>query len=435
MSKRSADPDSPPGSTAGSPKKAKLDAPSVTPATSNDGSLGLVYGPACPGIVKTRPPVQLERLPSDSDAFAAFAKLRADKNLSDEEAFLELLKSYDLSLATLSRISAQKLDVSFSNVTYQQVAPYVWLDPDRLGSDMLPLEIFRSRIPNYLFMEILSDVDLAEKQYGPMANHDNEEARSRFIASLFNRIVSLFGSAITNKPEGLLESKFSRRGRIEHHFISVGLISIVFIEVKRELNTGRVRDDVIAQVLAECAACDYANQKQGQWAPILAILCDGEHFRFFVMDSAEKVIFSSGGMAGVPIEPETKTRLLAAIKKTTERLFDWFLMAYINGIRAFSHRSTCQSRVRKRDSTDQWSTALSDAERALRLLREADSLADSREWRDAESTAAEGVLFLRKSVLELPSAKVVYEGLTDGCYWPVCMEESLSKESGDVHFR
>lgn len=137
---------------------------------------------------------------------------------------------------------------------------------------MLGLEIFRSLIPNRLFQEILADLSLAEKQYGPMLTHDNEEARSRFLSfvsisalfqvslvnntnikQLFNRIVSLFGSAIVNKPEGLLKSKFSKRGRIEHHFVSVGLISVVFIEVKKELSTGKARLDVIGQVLAECA--------------------------------------------------------------------------------------------------------------------------------------------------------------------------------------
>jgi hypothetical protein len=58
--------------------------------------------------VKARLPANLERPPSDSEAFAASAKLRADKSLSDEEEFLELLTCYDLPLATLSRISGNE---------------------------------------------------------------------------------------------------------------------------------------------------------------------------------------------------------------------------------------------------------------------------------------------------------------------------------------
>jgi hypothetical protein len=65
--------------------------------------------------------------------------------------------------------------------------------------------------------------------------------------------VCLFGSAVINKPVGLLDSEFTRRGRIEHHFYAVDSVSIVFIEVKKSLVTGKGRLDVIAQVLAESA--------------------------------------------------------------------------------------------------------------------------------------------------------------------------------------
>ncbi|KAL4960359.1 uncharacterized protein BDV14DRAFT_182813 [Aspergillus stella-maris] len=408
MAKRSADSSSVSSSEASNAKKAKLvPSPSRSPPASSDAIHKAEPSPACPGTVKTRPSANLERLPSDSEAFAAFAKLRADKSLSDEEAFLELLTCYDLSLATLSRISAQKLEVSFSNITYKQVAPYVWLDPGAAGVDMLELEVFRSRIPNRLFQEILADLSLAEKQYGPMLTHDNEGARSRFLSFLFNRIVGLFGSAITNKPEGLLECKFSRRGRIEHHFVSVGSISIVFIEVKRELSTGKARLDVIGQVLAECATCDYANQKEGHWAPILAVLCDGANFEFFVMDSADKVIFTSGWREGLLIGAESKSRFLMSVKKTTERLFDWFIMAYINGIRSLAHLSARRSEVKKRKSTDQWTNALSSAENALWLLRQADNYAEEREWRKAETTANDGVEVLKKR-LEMLITKAIF---------------------------
>ena len=76
----------------------------------------------------------------------------------------------------------------------------------------------------------------------------------------------LFGNAITNKPEGLLDSEFTRRGRIEHHFCTMSSVGIVFIEVKKSWALGRARLDVIAQVLAEsagmsdfpfCAASDF----------------------------------------------------------------------------------------------------------------------------------------------------------------------------------
>ena len=63
----------------------------------------------------------------------------------------------------------------------------------------------------------------------------------------------LFGSAVINKPEGLLEAEFTKKGRIKHHFYAMNSISIVFIEVKKAYVVGDGRLDVVAQILAESA--------------------------------------------------------------------------------------------------------------------------------------------------------------------------------------
>ncbi|PGH19138.1 hypothetical protein AJ80_04216 [Polytolypa hystricis UAMH7299] len=144
---------------------------------------------------------------------------------------------------------------------------------------MQRLEVFRSRIPKQMFHAITRDVDDALNQYGALDSHDNEETRSRFIMSLFKEIVCIFQNTIVNKPEGLLGSKFTKKGRIEHRFVAVKAISVVFIEVEKFLfGSDEVGLDMKAQVLAECAACDYANLQAGYWVPILAISCDGSNF-------------------------------------------------------------------------------------------------------------------------------------------------------------
>lgn len=52
---------------------------------------------------------------------------------------------------------------------------------------------------------------------------------------------------------GLLD-EFTRKGRIEHHFIALKSISIVFMEVKKTLCDGGMDAlNMKAQVLAECA--------------------------------------------------------------------------------------------------------------------------------------------------------------------------------------
>ncbi|KAL1965980.1 hypothetical protein VTN77DRAFT_4920 [Rasamsonia byssochlamydoides] len=264
------------------------------------------------------------------------------------------------------------------------------------------LEVFRSRIPTDMFREIIEDVELALKQYGPLESHDNEETRSRFLASLFNRIIGLFESIIINKPGGLLESEFSKKGRIEHHFVAVDAISIVFIEVKKILTTGKHALDTKGQVLAECAACDYANYKDGHWVPILAILCDGNNFEYFVYDSGDKRIYTSGRVTGIISDEQQSTaEFLYSTKKTTEYLFDWFIMAYINGIRALGDRSSSRSKVKKRSSTEKWASALTRAENAHWLLREAAKAAQEGHFKESETMASNGVEQLKLSVSEL----------------------------------
>lgn len=65
-------------------------------------------------------------------------------------------------------------------------------------------------------------------------------------------------------------------------------------------------------------ACDFANQKEGHWTPVLAVLCDGANFEFFVMDSADKVIFTSGWREGLLVQPENKSRFLMSVKKSKQ---------------------------------------------------------------------------------------------------------------------
>ena len=360
-------------------------------------------GPANPGIIRSRDQGVLSRLPPDSDALDTFANLRRDGDLSDEEAFLKFITTYDVPLSsTLNRISTARLPASFSNVKYRDVAPYVWLDPSAQGSDIHQLDAFRSRIPLSIFRRIHADVDKAAVQYGRMEYHDNEEARSRFIASFFSEIVCLFGSTVINKPEGLLESEFTQKGRIEHHFYAMRSASVVF---KKNYTVGIGRLDVVAQVLAECAACDYANSKDQHWVPILAILCDGEKFDFFVYDSGNKSIYSSGNVTGVFDVRRKPNLLVSSLKETTEYIFDYFLMAYINGLHCFGHKcelTAAQSKSKKRKSTDKWMDALAKAEHAHMLCREAAILAQRGMFTEAEENATRGINELKESVLQVP---------------------------------
>jgi len=59
---------------------------------------------------------------------------------------------------------------------------------------------------------------------------------------------------------------------------------------------------------------------------------------FFVYDSGDRLIYSSGPIPGIIFnERGDKLDLFVSTKKATEYLFDWFVMAYVNGIRLLGH--------------------------------------------------------------------------------------------------
>jgi hypothetical protein len=62
-------------------------------------------GPANPGVVRSRHEGVLARLPRDCDILDEVARLSSDENLSDEQVILKLMMTYDVTLATLNRVS------------------------------------------------------------------------------------------------------------------------------------------------------------------------------------------------------------------------------------------------------------------------------------------------------------------------------------------
>ena len=124
------------------------------------------------------------------------------------------------------------MDVSFSNVKYLDIAPFVGLDPLRNLGDAPLFDLRRSRIPTALFRDIVMDMDVLLIQYGTLQNHTTEEARSRFLApvsipyntrtteffnirQIFNRLVAQFGSSIRNTPGSLMNGRITTGGKIE----------------------------------------------------------------------------------------------------------------------------------------------------------------------------------------------------------------------------
>ena len=75
--------------------------------------------PANPGVIRRREGGDvLSKIPLDSKSFPVFAKLRRDKNLSDEEAFLQFIRTYDVPLRTLNRISGNQRSSLFCSIIH-----------------------------------------------------------------------------------------------------------------------------------------------------------------------------------------------------------------------------------------------------------------------------------------------------------------------------
>ena len=120
---------------------------------------------------------------------------------SAEVALLHIMEKYDFHLSHLQEILTgwsfilssrklngsvsspeQGLDVSFSNIKYEDIASFVGLEPWHEFSDVKTFELHRARIPDTLFKDVLQDMDIMQMQYGPPNVHKTEEARSRFLA-------------------------------------------------------------------------------------------------------------------------------------------------------------------------------------------------------------------------------------------------------------
>ena len=92
--------------------------------------------------------------------------------------------SHSFELHPINCCVENNLEVSISNVKYVDIAPLVGLDPIHQGLDIPSFKMFRARLPNDVFHHIVRDLQVFSAQYGPVGQHPNEEARSRFLSAV-----------------------------------------------------------------------------------------------------------------------------------------------------------------------------------------------------------------------------------------------------------
>lgn len=143
-------------------------------------------------------------------------------------------------------------------------------------------------------------------------------------------------------------------------------------------------------------------------------------------DSSTRTLSMSPRKRGLEQFPESAEEFLLSIKRSTsplprplplpmhgyttktrvgaEYIYDLFLIGYINGLRAFLHKSKAKTTVTgiKRLSTEGWSSALGYAEQALRLARHAAFVASEGHGLQAEAMSVQAIDLLGKSLDAAP---------------------------------
>ncbi|KAH9042676.1 hypothetical protein EDB85DRAFT_1085527 [Lactarius pseudohatsudake] len=284
------------------------------------------------------------------------------------------------------------------------------------GSSMtLPCLI--SAVPEFLltlFKNIVLDMDVLLIQYGPPAEQSDAEARSRFLAPIVNHLIAQFGSSFQNTPRSVVAGLITTRGRVEYHFKTfAGAISVVFVEVKFRIGDPEERLDAIAQVIAECYACNWQNTRVDFNVPVYGILCDGASFLFFAFDgSINPYKFTMGVVPGsrfrglklVDFSSEPTARhFIHSLCSICETIFNLLLCAYIAGLKAFRDRFASQHRQQK--SLDGWDKALKFAEEALEESQDAEVLRQENSIVDADATVEAAFKALKLSTDAVPIAE------------------------------
>ncbi|TDL16564.1 hypothetical protein BD410DRAFT_901961 [Rickenella mellea] len=301
--------------------------------------------------------------------------------MSPEMAVIELMSKYEIDVDEFHEIISERgLDVNFSRVRYTAVAPYVDLDPIASFHDASLFDLQRSRIPTPVFRTIVEDMDIMMLQYGPL-DHESEQATSRTLAPIFNRLVAVFESAITNDPEPIRLGRHSAEGIIEYRFKTFGAIAVLLVDVNRRVTSDTQRLDAIAQVIAECGACHWTNVGYKIHVPIHAIICDTIGFSFFKFDGdTSPYTFSGGhypgglscGYSNICLFPaiHDRRRFLAQLRILTEIVFDVLLAAYCRSLVVFRDRPDITTGQKK--NLDSWATAIDHADDALAMCRNAE---------------------------------------------------------------
>jgi hypothetical protein len=69
---------------------------------------------------------------------------------------------------------------------------------------------------------------------------------------IFNRLIQQFNFTLKNNPQTVFDGRIGTQGRIQYAFDVLGVVALLFIEIKPNVLNNVERLEGIAQVIADC---------------------------------------------------------------------------------------------------------------------------------------------------------------------------------------
>ncbi|RDB15416.1 hypothetical protein Hypma_004199 [Hypsizygus marmoreus] len=230
-----------------------------------------------------------------SDIPAAFVSALLEADGSPERAVLILMNKYIFCLSSLHTYLEDSLNVqiNFSKLTAGDMGPYVDVMDVLPLQYLKPFQLHRARLPTSVFKNTMTDIDLLMPQFVSFrGGHDYVEEMARCVAPIFNHVVAAFKPHITGTLASIMSPALrpgmvKDRDRLVSYFKAFGVIVLVIIETKRMCHYDDEYFNCIAQLVAECDACDFDNSGSNfePSIPLHGIITDGHQFTFYRYDS------------------------------------------------------------------------------------------------------------------------------------------------------
>ncbi|KAI5781935.1 hypothetical protein EDC01DRAFT_632643 [Geopyxis carbonaria] len=376
---------------------------------------------ALPRTVKSRmPPTTGKTLSSSAELMDALHDIKTNNpDLTARVALIKLMHSYTISPEVFEASMIDQINTLFGELSYSEIVPFFNIPAVKPSKSF---HLSRARLPLESVEWTCRLMESATYQYGPISMHGTDETCSRYMATAFQFFLLYFNGTMRNWPDEFkVEGEASGGGKFEHAFDAFLSTVLVFFRVGPSL----AREPAIAQLIAECEARDVANASEGQWCPILGVLCDVASIQLFVYDSSSRTVEASDRVEAMTTDKDgleflksVRRCVIANVETGAELLYDLFLMAYINGLESRCVHAHDPRKSHYRDTRESNNIRISGkhalglAKAGLMLARKAHKLMEEGKLQEAEDMADRGADYVQERFLGPSGESTDTTGLT-----------------------